>query len=96
LVRTENDDPVDVWCDSEEQNIECGVIQSFGCGSVSDVVRRGRLRWFGHVERKSHADGVSAVETWRLKEIGLHGANGKLRLAYAILLVNAIIVVDFR
>ena len=27
---------------------------------VADVVRRGRLRWFGHVERKSGKDCVSA------------------------------------
>ena len=26
---------------------------------VSDVVRRGRLRWFGHVERKNAGDWVS-------------------------------------
>ena len=28
--------------------------------SVLDVVRRGRLRWFGHVERKQPDDEVSA------------------------------------
>ena len=28
--------------------------------AVSDVVRRGRLRWFGHLERKSPDDWVSA------------------------------------
>ena len=28
--------------------------------SVDEVVRRGRLRWFGHVERKSEDDWVSA------------------------------------
>ena len=28
--------------------------------SVSDVVRRGSLRWFGHVERKQPDDWVSA------------------------------------
>jgi len=39
---------------------------------VSDVVRRGRLRWFGHVERKSHDDGVSAC-----RDLGLREFNGK-------------------
>ena len=31
-----------------------------GVKSVAVVVRRGRLRWFGHVERKSEDDWVSA------------------------------------
>ena len=31
-----------------------------GVESVAEVVRRGRLRWFGHVERKSDDDWVSA------------------------------------
>ena len=31
-----------------------------GVQSVADVVRQGRLRWFGHVERKSEDDWVSA------------------------------------
>mgnify|MGYP001824797758 CR=1 FL=1 len=31
-----------------------------GIVSVTDVVRRGRLRWFGHLERKKRSDWVSA------------------------------------
>ena len=31
-----------------------------GVQSVAGVVRRSRLRWFGHVERKSEDDWVSA------------------------------------
>ena len=31
-----------------------------GVQSVDEVVRRGRLRWFGHVKRKSGDDWVSA------------------------------------
>ena len=31
-----------------------------GVQSVTEVVRQGRLRWFGHVERKSEDDWVSA------------------------------------
>ena len=32
----------------------------FGVRSVAEVVRHGRLRWFGHLERKSGDDLVSA------------------------------------
>ena len=44
-----------------------------GVQSVSEVVRRGRLRWFGHVERKSGDDWVSAcryVEVVGEKSVG--------------------------
>jgi len=34
--------------------------QSLGIENVAEVVRRGRLRWFGHVERKDKEDWVSA------------------------------------
>ena len=40
---------------------QCGFVQSFGVQSVAEVVRRGRLRWFGHVERKI---GCRPVEMW--------------------------------
>src|SRR6267154_2502467 len=33
--------------------------QGFGIESVDSVVSRGRLRWYGHVERKTAADWVS-------------------------------------
>jgi len=41
---------------SEES--KCGTVESAGHESVSDVVRRGRLRWFGLVERKQSDDSV--------------------------------------
>ena len=31
--------------------------------SVSDVVSRGRLRWFGHIQRKESDDWVSACRS---------------------------------
>ena len=37
-----------------------------GIGSVSEVVRSGRLRWFGHVERKEKEDCVSACRTFEV------------------------------
>ena len=36
------------------------LMEYLGIDSVTDVVRRGRLRWFGHVERKSKDDWVLA------------------------------------
>ena len=44
---------------------------------VSDVVRRGRLRWFGHVERKSHADGVSACRDLEVEGVKRKGRSRK-------------------
>ena len=32
---------------AEEEEAQCGFVQSFGVESVAEVVRRGRLRWFG-------------------------------------------------
>ena len=42
--------------------------------SVSVVVRRGRLRWFGHVERKQPDDWVSAC-----RHIVVESVNGRGR-----------------
>ena len=38
----------------------CIIIIIIIINCVADVVRRGRLRWFGHLERKSVDDWVSA------------------------------------
>ena len=51
---------MDVWCVSEGWEAKWGLVQSFGCSEHAKVVRRGRLRWFGHVERKNGDDWVSA------------------------------------
>src|SRR5271165_3711065 len=45
-----------------------------GIDSVSDMVRRSRLRGFGHVERKSAEDWVSAC-----RELVVEGVKGKGR-----------------
>jgi len=34
------------------------LLSRVGVESVGDVVRHGRLRWFGHVERKSEEDWI--------------------------------------
>ena len=43
-----------------------------GINCVADVVRRGRLRWFGHLERKSGIVGCLLAEGWwwRGREVG--------------------------
>ncbi len=37
-----------------------------GVESVVEVMRRGRLRWFGHVERKEVEDWVSACRNFEV------------------------------
>ncbi len=44
---------------------------------VSDVVRHGKLRWFGHVERKSHDDGVSACRDLEVEGVTRKGRHRK-------------------
>ena len=45
-----------------------------GINCVADVVRHGRLRWFGHLERKSVDDWVSAC-----RRLVVEGARGQSR-----------------
>ena len=44
-----------------------------GVQSVADVVRRGRLRWFGHLERRSVDDWVSACRKVEVAGVGCKG-----------------------
>jgi len=57
---------MDVWC---EANTE--LLSRLSIESVSDVVRRrrGRLRWFGHVERKESDDLVSACSSMVVESV---------------------------
>ena len=43
-----------------DRNTNAELLSRLGIESVSGVVRRGRLRWFGHAERKEPDDWVSA------------------------------------
>ena len=57
----EDDDQMDVWSDFEERKKSSDEIRNrLGIVSVSDFVRQGILRWFGHVECKNADDWVSA------------------------------------
>ena len=49
-----------------------------GVQSVDEVVRQGRLRWFGHVERKSGDDWVSACRNVVVAGVRCAGRGGRL------------------
>ena len=57
--------------------------ERLGIEGVTEVVRHGRLRWFGHLERKNEEDchGCHVVESLRLLVVrvevgaGRHGLN---------------------
>ena len=42
-----------------------------GIEDVVEVMRRGRLTWFGHIERKEVDDWVSACRKWQAAEVGV-------------------------
>jgi hypothetical protein len=48
-----------------------------GVEAVADVVRRGRLRWFGHLERKPEYDWVSACRNIEVEGMSMRGRNRK-------------------
>ena len=70
----EDDDQMDVWSDFEEGKSSEEIRNRLGIVSVSDLVRQGRLRWFGHVERKDADDWVSAC-----RNMAVSGERGKGR-----------------
>ena len=46
---------------------------------MAEVVRRGRLRWFGHLERKSGDDWVLACRNVEWLERRVGAGTGRLR-----------------
>ena len=40
------------------------LLQRLGIDGIAEVVRRGRLRWFGHVERRDAGDWVSSCRNF--------------------------------
>ena len=40
----------------KDRKRSCDLYSLLGVQSIDEMVRRGRLRWFGHVERKSGDD----------------------------------------
>ena len=52
----------------KDRNFSDELLSRLKIESVSDVVRRGRLRWFGHMERKQEDDWVSACRNLVVEE----------------------------
>ena len=66
---------MDVWCHVKKWNNVRGFAASCESSVSFEVVRRGRLRWFGHVERKADEDWVKKCQYWlwkvKLVEVGV-------------------------
>ena len=56
----------------------CGVSLKDRKRSVADVVRRGRLKWFGHLESESVDDWVSACRNMEVARVRCRGGIGRL------------------
>ena len=52
--------------------------ERMGVDPVSEVIRRNRLRWFGHVERKEDTDWVKKCMGMQVGGIDLGGDQGRL------------------
>ena len=55
-----------------------------GIQSVADVVRHGRLKWFGHLERRSVDDWVSAYRKIEVGGVRCEGRNRKIWKEYVV------------
>ena len=49
-----------------------------GLESVSLMIKKSRLRWFGHVERKDDSDWVKRCITWEVEVIRQRGRPEKI------------------
>ena len=65
---------MDVWCFPEDKFHSGDFVECLGICEVAEVVRRGRLRWYGHVERMNGDNWVSAC-----RDIKVEGARGRGR-----------------
>ena len=61
----------------KDRKLSADLYSRLGVQSVADVVRRGRLRWFKHLERKSVDDWVSACTKMELAGVRRIGRNRK-------------------
>ena len=60
---------MDVWCFPERKTAQHWTEKTpRGVEAIGDVMRRRRLRWHGHVERKGNVDYVKACVRLRVEE----------------------------
>jgi len=66
-----NDDEMEVWRHSERYITSEELLNRLGAEPVCDIIRRNRLRWFGHLERKPDNDWIKRCQN--LKVVGKAG-----------------------
>jgi len=59
----------DVWCSLKIRTANAELNRRLGIKCATDVVRRSRLQWFGHVERKDIGDWVSACRSFEVNGV---------------------------
>ena len=57
---------------SERKSNEC-VRNMLAIDDIAEVMRRNRLRWFGHVERRDELCWIKRIETLQVDGIGVKG-----------------------
>ena len=61
MESSDEDDQVDVWCSHlEQRQPRTELRRCLAVKTIGDVMRRRRLKWLGHVERKEDADYAKA------------------------------------
>ena len=66
-------DQVDVWVKLNERKKSEELNELLGLQAVSLMIKRSRLRWFRHVERKDDNDWVKRCITWEVEGIRKRG-----------------------
>ena len=60
---------MDVWVKLNERKKSEELRKLLGLEPVSLMIKKSRLRWFGHVERKDDNDWVKRCITWEVEGI---------------------------
>lgn len=62
----------------EEKKTDKEVMNLYSEAKITSVVRAGRLRWMGHVERAENSRIIKRMPTARTKEIGRGGDGSRM------------------